>query len=356
MKHVLLKILNVALLLAIVACVKDPFPGGGDSELEPVPPTDTTTTPPPDTTIINDFFFGVNGHPLNQEAYATLSAPEQMLLLKSLGMNIYRVDFTVTSQGKIIPKQRFETLREAATASNITILPMLPDAKLDYNSSEDVAYRQGYDRGYGFAQENGNYFTFYNIGNELDNDCILPNKSGKIVEHYDQKKFKIIAAHLKGMDEGIKAVDKDAKTMINASWMHYKYLQMLEQYGINYDIVAYHWYSDMESAAVSAYQINDITEFLTKQFDKPIWLTEINIRNKNGKISEESQRDFLNTVIAKCQKNPGVQAVIIYELFNQPVFNSIESYYGLFDWEQPYKKYKAKLWASEQTTKTSKGG
>ena len=351
MKQVLRKILSSAIVLAALACGKDPFPGGGESDLEPVPPPDTLVTPGPDTSTTKKFFFGVNGHPLNQEAYATLSFGEQMSLLKSLGMNIYRVDFTVTSQGKIIPKQRFEKLRLAADSADITILPMLPDAKLDYNGTEEIAYQQGYNRGYGFAQENGSHFIYYNIGNELDNDCILPNKSGKIAEHYDPKKFKIIAAHLKGMDEGIKAIDKDAKTMINASWMHYKYLQMLEQYGINYDIVAYHWYSDMEAAAASAYQINDITEFLTKQFNKPIWLTEINIRNKSGAVPDEKQRDFLNTVISKCEANANIQAVIIYELFNQPVFNSSESYYGLFDWEQPYKKYKPKLWAAEQERK-----
>ncbi|MDX3912820.1 MULTISPECIES: glycosyl hydrolase [Olivibacter] len=351
MKQVLRKILSSAIVLAAFACGKDPFPGGGESNLEPVPPPDTLVTPRPDTSTTKKFFFGVNGHPLNQEAYATLSSGEQMSLLKSLGMNIYRVDFTVTSQGKIIPKQRFEKLRLAADSADITILPMLPDAKLDYNGTEEIAYQQGYDRGYGFAQENGNYFTYYNIGNELDNDCILPKKSGKVAEHYDSKKFKIIAAHLKGMDEGIKAVDPTAQTMVNASWMHYKYLQMLEQYGINYDIVAYHWYGEMETMASSTYNINDITQFLSTQFSKPIWLTEINIRNRTGEVSDQVQRDLLNTIIGKCKENPRVHAVIIYELFNEPVFNSIESYYGLYDWEQPYKKYKPKLWAAEQERK-----
>lgn len=354
MKHVLLKILGSVLLLVNLACGKDPLPGGGNSDLDPVPPTDTVTTPTPDTSTTENFYFGVNGHPLNQEAYATLSAEQQMLLLKSLGMNIYRVDFTVTSQGKIVPAQRFEKLRAAADMAGITILPMLPDAKLDYNDTEDAAYQQGYLRGYGFAQEHGTYFTYYNIGNELDNDCILPNKSGKIAAHYDSKKFRVIAAHLKGMDEGVKAADKDAQTMINASWMHYKYLQMLEDYGVKYDIVAYHWYSDMETAAASAYQINDITTFLAKQFKKPIWFTEINIRNKTGSIPEETQRDFLNTVISKCQNNPNVHAVIIYELFNQPVFNSSESHYGLFDWKKAYSEYRSKLWATEQMVRISK--
>lgn len=353
MKHFFRGGLGLVLFLCCMACDKTPVPGG-ENDLQPASPIGSSKPVPTDTIAPSTFYLGVNGHPLNQEAYATLSSEEQMQLLKSLGMNLYRVDFTVTGQGKIVPSQRYEKLRAAANAAGITILPMLPDAKLDYDGTEETAYQQGYARGYGFAEENGNDFTYYNIGNELDNDCILPNKSGRAAEHYDPKKFRVIAAHLKGMDDGIKAIDPSAQTMINAGWMHYKYLQMLEDYGVKYDIIAYHWYSDMETAAASAYQINDITEFLATQFTKPIWFTEINIRNKTGSVSDEVQRDFLNTVIAKCQKNPQVKAVVVYELFNQPVFKSIESHFGLFDWEKPYSKYKPKLWASEQMEKSLK--
>lgn len=335
-----------AMLITNAACSKPPLPPN-DSDLEV--PADSSATAPADTVppAETNFYLGVNGHPVNQAAYMKISPTEQIKLVKSLGMSIYRVDITTNEQGLIKMHDRYLSLKRAADSAKVTLLPMLYPGSLDFEATEEVSYQVGYEIGAAFVSNYQDDFVYYNIANELDTKCILPNKSGELADHYDPAKFKVIAARLKGMDDGIKSVHKDAKTMVNAGWMHYRYLLMLEEYGVNFDIVAYHWYDEMEKLAVKMYDITDITQFLSQRFSKPIWFTEINIRNRTGTVDDKVQRDFLNSLIAKCKKNPQVHAAIVYELFNEPVFQSMESHYGLFDWIKPHTEYIPKLWAKE---------
>lgn len=348
MKKLLPNSLYVLLIFITVACSKTPLSPLGDLAL----PTDSSATVPADTTppVNSSFYFGVNGHPINQEAYLVLSPTEQIRLIRSLGMNIYRIDLPIRSNGMIKLHERYVDLKKAADSAGVTLLPMLPPANMDYHGSTLASYESGYERGRNFASIYKDDFLYYNIANELDNKCILPEKSGTAVNHYDLIKFNIIAAQLKGMNDGIKSVDKDAKTIINACWMHYRYLLMLEEYGVDFDIIGYHWYDEMERLAAKSHGIADITQFLSQKFSKPIWFTEINVRNNTGAVEDEVQRNFLNNFILKCQKkkNPQVQAALIYELFNQPVFESLESHYGLFNWSKRYTAYVPKLWAQEQ--------
>jgi hypothetical protein len=190
--------------------------------------------------------------------------------------------------------------------------------------------------GANFASKYGQYFTYYDLGNDLELKLLLPNKTGRSQLHYDRQKFNTTAAYLKGMDEGIKANDPDAQTMIDAGWMHYAFLRMCVWYGIKFDIIAYHWYSDMEGAAANQRDpVPDITQKLSQLFpDKPIWFTEFNYRYKAGKESnEEDQDDFVSKFIEKCRNNPQVKVAIIYQLFDEPYKSFQESNFGILKWQ-----------------------
>lgn len=301
--------------------------------------------------VRNDFMLGVNGHPINQTAYGSTPAYKQIGLLKKLGMSVYRIDVPFSaSTGQITPLSFYTKIKSSADSAGITLLPMVPTATLDFAGTETAAYQSGYNRAFNFASLYKNDFTYYNLGNELDNACIISG-TGRNVSDYDSVKFKIIAAHLKGMDEGVKAADPTAQTMVVAGWLHYKYLQMLEGYGVNFNIVAYHWYDNMETlAAGSPYFIPDITEYLADKFTKPIWFTETGSKNPGGTKPDSVQRNFLNSFLTKCQNNPQVKAAIIYELLDEPYFSGTEAHYGLYRWITPYSAFAPKLWAQENET------
>jgi hypothetical protein len=137
--------------------------------------------------------------------------------------------------------------------------------------------------------------------------------------------------------------------MISAGWVHWGFIQFCESYGVKYDILAYHWYSDMEEVALkSKYNhIEDITVKLNSLFPgKPIWITETNARPKDPSIYEAYQNTFLTSFFNKCKANPTVKAVLVYELFNEPYKSAAENNYGVTNWVTPYTKWSNKVVAN----------
>ncbi|AMR30105.1 hypothetical protein A0256_01070 [Mucilaginibacter sp. PAMC 26640] len=288
------------------------------------------------------FVLGVNGHPLGDEAYLGVSAADQISLIKKMGMGIYRINVRSTSDGTVTVPQRLQPLLDAAKEGNITLLPMLYTSTLDYDDTEAIAYTKGKNVGGNFAAKYGSVFKYYDMGNDLSINIINAGKDGRYAEDYDQKKIGVTASYLKGMNDGIHANDPDAQTMMSASWVHWGFIKFCENYGVNFDILAYHWYSDMEAAIQrsSSLNITDITLTLNKIFPgKPIWITEVNLRPGNMSVFEADQNSFLTSFIAKCKANPTVKAFLIYELFDEPYKTGGEEYYGIAKWATPYTEW-----------------
>lgn len=295
---------------------------------------------------------GVVGHPMGDAPYVQTSATKQISLIKGMGMTWYRVGFQTTSDGTISVPYLFEPLRAAAAAGGVKLLPMLYTRTLDLNASQSASYQAGKTLGANFAAKYGQYFTYYDLGNDLELKVLLPKTTGASQANYDRTKFNVIAAYLKGMDEGIKSKDPDAKTMVSAGWLHYGFIRMLDWYGVKFDVVAYHWYSEMENIAPKApYYIPDITKKLASLFpNKPIWITEFNLRYKDVSTHETDQNAFISSFIAKCKNNPQVKVAIIYELFNEPHKDSmLESNYGIIKWATPFTVWSKKLVANNLT-------
>lgn len=325
-----------AIILCSTACSKQDL-----EKTETLGSTLATTST--ETARYSTMFYGVNGHPLGTKPYISVPATTQMKLLKNMGMNIYRIDvMSQVNTGEITVPNLYNPLKAAADAAGVTLLPMLYPRTLDFNLSEEDSYHRGRVLGDRFARKYKNHFTYYNLANELENRLIYYGKSGAEVSHYDIKKFKVAAAYLKGMDDGIKSKDPDAKTIIDVGWMHYQFLLMLQRHGVRFDIVGYHWYDEMETLSLKNYNISDMTKFLSTKFSKPIWFTEIGFRNKTGTRSEEEQGKFLNSFLAKCRNNNQVKAAIFYELFDQPQNTGLEAFYGIYKWKTRYTSYAPK--------------
>lgn len=341
-KHFFSIFATAGVLLCVLSCSKQDL----TEELQTAEGPETTMATAGTTS--STFFYGVNGHPLGVPAYLSVSPKTQIDLLKKMNMNMYRIDVqSQLANGYMTVPHLYKPLKEAADAAGITILPMLYPRDMDLSLSESESYKRGRVLGDRFARRYADDFTYYNIANELDLKCLISGSSysGASTKHYDQKKFKIIAAYLKGMDEGIKSKDPTAKTIVNVTWMHFQFLLMLERAGVNFDIVGYNWYNEMENLALQNHNISDITEFLASKFTKPIWFMEVGVRNATGTVPDATQKAFLDSFIAKCRKNPRVQAAMVYELFDEPQKSGIEANYGIFKWASPYTEYAAKLFA-----------
>lgn len=290
-----------------------------------------------------DFILGMSGHPLSTTPYITTPATTQIKLLKDMGMTYYRFDVQTMPDGRINTPELFSALLKASQAGGVKLLPMIVTRTLEFSDSQSTAYRKGRETGSRFAARYKQYFSVYNLGNELETKFILPNKTGRSRLSYNRDKFVVAAAYLKGMDEGIKAEHPGAKTLIDFAWLHIAYIQMLQEYGVKFDILGCHWYSEMEGAAATKFiNVPDVTALLAEKFpNKPIWFNEVNKRPKNllNRMDWQYQLDqdaFLRKFIEKCKRNPQVEALFVYELFDNPEKGGYEGKYGIIGWDSHY--------------------
>jgi hypothetical protein len=313
--------LSTYLVIAKATGTATPPPSSGD---ETIPVTPPVTTPPSNGSLM----VGVNGHSMGVQSYTSIPATQQVAMLKKMGMKVFRQDLNFNSDGSVSAKTKFAELYSATSAAGIDILAMIYTSKLDYNKSESENYNTAKVIGANIASKNAQYFKYYELGNELDLKCIISG-DGDVNSNYNIQKFKSIAAYLKGLNDGIKSKQPGAKTMVDASWLHSAYLKMLESYGVNFDIVAWHWYSDMETAASHKKNPIEITAKIASMFNKPIWFTEAGQRYmSNTSAYETAQRDFTVNFINKCKKNSQVKAVLFYELIDEPAKSPNEAHFG----------------------------
>jgi len=337
-----------AVALTLGSCKKDSAILPEETSVSPTTLTSSTlaTTVNSTASLSSSFRLGVNGHPLGDLAYLGVPASDQIGMIKKMGMSIYRINILSTSDGSCTVPKVLQPLLDAAAAGSVTLLPMLTPRTLSYNDSEADAYAKGKTLGGNFAAKYASVFKYYDMGNDLDVRSILSGKDGRVTEDYDQKKLRVTAAYLKGMNDGIHANDPDAQTMISAGWVHWGFIKFCENYGVKYDVLGYHWYSDMEEAILRAtsLKISDITITLNSLFPgKPIWITETNLRPGIMSSLEADQNTFLTKFITKCKANPTVKAVLVYELFDEPYKVADEKHYGIAKWVAPYTRWLNKL-------------
>lgn len=291
--------------------------------------------------------FGLNGHPFAQPVYKEISVQKQLNLVKEMGVNWYRVD----CYGSAIQPQMILSIRELvaeAKKREINVLPCI-FPPININDIEDlqVIYRISYEYARKIVGELKNDIHVWELSNELDNVAIVrkgelsylrklwnygvPN--GAKMEHYESTRIKKVMVLLKGLSDGVHAADPVARRIINATYIHYGFFDHLVSNSIGFEIVGWHWYSDMGDLTKTKGNYN-LLERLNK-YDKPIWITEINRRGgsqgSNGEMEQYAYlKDTLKRYLLYSEKY-NIRNIFIYELLDEPNFGSSnpESYYGV---------------------------
>ncbi len=275
----------------------------------------------------NDMIWGINGHTMTSLAYkGEGSIDKQLDLLKEFQSTFYRVNMRTVEDGSVTlyknDEKRWLELLDKAKKANIKILPVF---QLKNNFDEMTvaqAYQYGKNLAVGFATKYGSHFEYYELGNEQDKLMVLKDSSGAKVNHYNKERFAVWASYLKGMSVGVKEADPTSKSIINsAGRTKYGYFQLIEEAGIEYDILGFHWYS--KSGTINQpFHDNpggeDVLNVLYERFKKPIWITEINQKDGARIYSEEEQAHWLEKFISNIKNRPYVKAFFVYELIDQP--------------------------------------
>lgn len=308
------------------------------------------------STLKEDFIWGINGHPIDSESYrAKGSLDLQTQLLKEFQLSYYRVNITLNNEGEVDywkgDTQRWKNTLKNTTEANIKILPLILLRDFDFTMSEEKAYSIAKKKTSGFARKYKDQLDVYALGNEMDLKVDIDGKEGDKIAHYDKKKFDVWIAFLKGMAAGIREVDPTAKLIINGAGRHrYGYYEYIKQQQVDYDIIGFHWYSEMgnvDEPYLSEKDGLDIIQYMHEQFNKPIWITEINQHWGIDKHSENHQAFWIDHFIDNLKGRSYIKAFFVYELLDQPHLddgegyeNPRQAYFGLIDWVTPYTSYR----------------
>jgi hypothetical protein len=299
------------------------------------------------------FHWGVNGHPLNQAAYMDVSLAAQLDLVAGLGASWYRCD--VDAPVFRDNPARFDALVRAAEKRKIKLLPILlpspncQDAEATPKQIHDAARAFAID----IVSRYKGRITHWELGNEYDTYALIhkgevtqsglrwtwdSDPDGDSPDAFDPGRCARVKAEFMGLYEGVKAADPAALTIVNtAGWLHYGFIDRLvrENPTVPFDILSWHWYSEMGDMTAVQGRLNLVERL--HRYGKPLWITEVNRRNGSKGAKEADEAGYMSRDIARLAANPGIDAVFIYELLDEPYFGPDgESDYGLVTMKQDH--------------------
>lgn len=272
--------------------------------------------------------WGINGHPLTQHEYKNNWA-EQVATLKKLQLDYYRIDVPISESG--LPDKGFDRLTSLFSGSNVSLLPILLAPEVG-NTPKEI-YKNAYNQGASFFGKYGKNILVVEVGNEEDNTLILSGAyDGTVAHHYNLAKAEKVISKLRGLIDGMRSVQPNIKVIISLSWVHFYYLELLENNKVNYDIIGYHWYSDMGDITNVREPYGNVIEKVNSRYNKPVWITEFNYREGSLHNRVAEQTGYLKNSLQAILNQNSVLGFMIYELYDQPSFkasNPGESEYGL---------------------------
>lgn len=283
--------------------------------------------------------FGTCGHAYNSEAYDSnatdgVSYSEQVSLLTQMGMNIYRSDIANNASGKALNHQKLLNMHSLLDAAGIEMFPHFY-TNYSANLSEADNYNLGLIKGEGLATNYGHMFTHCNLGNELE--TAMKDAPGVFESDYDVPRARRAMQRIRGMNDGMKAVYPGIQTATATAGMFPTWWQHLLLDSGAIDFVDWHWYFEMPGAIQNLPspldEITNVLDFLWDEFGVPIWVSETNSRansNNAPEWDEQQQVNWFNSFYDQCLNHPHCEAMLVYELLNEPKKSSYqEANFGL---------------------------
>lgn len=276
--------------------------------------------------------WGVNGHPLT--AYPGIGFEEQIGLVAGMGADSYRVNISDVGQAPVLAR-----VVAAGKARGVTILPVLtPGVDLEGAGAEEL-YWTARNFAITLAAKFGRDIPVWELGNELETYAIVQpcetlddgtpypcdwGAAGGVGPlDYHGSRWEKVSALLRGMSEGIAAVDPELRRAIgSAGWGHVGMFERLSADGVPWDISVWHIYGEDPEWAF---------EHLAR-YKRPIWVTEVNhpLGSQDGEAAQAEGLRRIMTRLGELSERFGVEAAHIYQLLDEPYWApSFEAVMGL---------------------------
>lgn len=317
----------------------------------------TLTFSAEDVVSVNEMLFGIEVPDTGDYESAIIEA-------KNLGSNIVRIsepdDHNYTKLLKVINFARQHGMKVLLNCDHINYeflydkeASLAAGERLPYANAQDVdveAVKEHYTTLINAVKGRVDYWKF---GNELDNWYYKTGAQGRTYGEEYYLDVASAAAALGAASEAVKAVDANAKTLINFGWLHYGFLDGLAQNGYSWDVTGIDWYSSGSynvengpNGTVNQFDYGDVINHLYETFpEKEIIICETGLTpdglDENGEITYIGDAQWLGGMIEDIKTNYSdkVSAVTAFKIYdplpktdeNGAVIYNSEDYYGIID-------------------------
>ncbi|GID15807.1 hypothetical protein [Actinocatenispora rupis] len=268
--------------------------------------------------------WGVCGHPpmIDDTSYPAHGAPDDIALAAELGAGYYRVDFLLpTGDSGSTDWSWYDAIVAASHDHGIGLMAILtvPDAIAD----RDDGFIQGQVSM--LVSRYAGQIPLYQIQNEMDGVCINgPGVDGSSVNDYNPDVYGPVRDRMAAICAGVRASDSQAGRVVNMTWKHTGFLQLLNNDGLEYEVNGLDWYWGTDDMLATLEVINRFPQ-------SEILLTELDIADGTRSASEADQANYLATAIdtLRASAPDKVHGVYVYELLDQPAWDDSQAHYGL---------------------------
>ena len=264
-----------------------------------------------------NFSWGIAGH-LATSSYNKGDIEAQVALAAKLGVKIYSVD------GNAITPE-LDKLVKTANAYGLDVMLTITNGYnkttqevTDYFGKVARHYATGY---FGTVK-------YIKIFNETDNLCLIDGRSGKSADSYTTADVQAMAGRISAAYNAIKAVSSNFVTIVNHSWQHQVYLNMLRNNGANWDVTGLSWYTNMQTEATNGLStaLSNLNSYSSLS-GKSVIITESNVHGGGAATNQ----DLLNIMSTAYNSNK-VIGMCFYELLDEPDMVSGENAYGFVNY------------------------
>ncbi|MEO6522921.1 MAG: CARDB domain-containing protein [Mucilaginibacter sp.] len=288
-------------------------------------------------TLSTGLIVGINGHPLNTVAYnansstiAGVDYTTQSAMVKAMNMTYYRVDVATDANGKATNEAKLLDIIAKCQVNNIKVLPMIYD-RCNYSGTTTSNYNAAYTQMAGFATLYGQYFDYFELGNEWELfDDLLLSGTGQSQSNYDMPKVLLAEQYVKGMENGLKSVLPSKQSIVNtAGYLPTFWMDRMYAAAPSINICGWHLYADMPPAYLANLGISNIHQYLWNRYHRPIWYTESGYRFKTTytqQQNEDASNTWRTTLTQDATADPNVKAIIFYELLDEPERSGFSPY------------------------------
>lgn len=274
----------------------------------------------------NSFKWGIltNGFALNDsdDPFVPSKMEEQIPVLKDLGINSVLTQYE--SFGDDINDKVINSLADA----NFNVVLSIGDGfdlKDPYNDAYALASH--------VAMRYGKKINYYHLLNEINGQTLKNNAPGILFSDYDPIKYNRTLEILRGLTDGLKRHDPGAKRLISANWLGMGVIDKLISDGLNFEIVSWHWYSDMGPSPLSVSLEDGTVLNIPKHFvdqGKEFWLTEVNRQGGSFPKNEAEQAEYIKQIALKSYESPYITGFFVYKL-TDGVETPDKNAWGIYD-------------------------